>query len=270
MEKVALVTGVSSGIGRATAQGLVAAGFRVFGTVRGTIDPIERVELVRMDVRDDASVAAGVAEVIARAGRIDVVINNAGGTILGAVEETGVDQAQALFDVNFFGAVRVTNAALPHMRAQKSGRIIFVSSLVGFLPAPFMGFYAATKHAVEGLAESLDHEVRTLGIRTLLVEPAFIRTDIDKNSAEAKKKIGDYAEMRERTASGINASVQKGDDPETVARVLVKASTVENPKLRWRAGKGAGLLAVLRALLPAGMFDRSLRKEFKLDAPSTR
>src|SRR5438552_3130172 len=145
---VALVTGVSSGIGRATAAELARRGFRVFGTVRAVgADAPEGVELVIMDVCDESSIARAVEEVLARAGRIDALVNNAGISIVGAVEETHIDQAQALFDVNFFGAVRVTRAVLPTMRAQRRGRVVFVSSVAGFLPTPFMGFYGASKHA---------------------------------------------------------------------------------------------------------------------------
>jgi NAD(P)-dependent dehydrogenase (short-subunit alcohol dehydrogenase family) len=266
MATVALVTGASSGIGRASAAALAAAGLRVFGSVRSDdVSLPPGVEPVRMEIRDDASVAAAVADVVARAGRIDLLVNNAGGTVVGAVEETGVREAQALFDVNFFGAARVTQAVLPIMRAQKSGRIVFVSSVVGFLPAPFMGFYAASKHALEGLAESLDHEVRTLGIRSILVEPGFTRTRIDQNTVTAQTRIGDYASTRARVAEGINKSVQAGDDPETVARVVVQAATAAQPRLRYAVGKNARTLQTLRAWLPARLFDRSFRKEFKLD-----
>src|SRR5437588_7395048 len=179
---VALVTGVSSGIGNATARTLIGRGYRVFGTARSESSPMPaRVERVLLDVRDGASIEAGVREVLTKAGRIDLLVNNAGGGMVGAIEETSLEQAQRLFDVNFFGAVRMTQAVLPAMRAQRSGRIVFISSIVGFLPAPFMGFYAASKHALEGLAESLDHETRTLGIRAALVEPGFMRTNIGEN-----------------------------------------------------------------------------------------
>src|SRR5207248_9420552 len=136
-------------------------------------------------VRDPASIDAGVREVLEKAGRIDLLVNNAGGSVMGAIEETSLEQARDLFEVNFFGAARLTQAVLPAMRAQKSGRIVFISSVFGFLPAPFMGFYAASKHALEGLAESLDHEVRTLGIRAALVEPGFMRTSLETNGIVA-------------------------------------------------------------------------------------
>jgi NAD(P)-dependent dehydrogenase (short-subunit alcohol dehydrogenase family) len=265
-QKVAVVTGISSGIGRATAGELALRGFRVFGTVRsvGSAEP-DGIERVVLDVRDEASIERAVAEVLARAGRIDALVNNAGGTIVGAIEETETRQAQELFDVNFFGAVRMTRAVLPIMRRQRSGRIVFVSSVLGFLPAPFMGFYAASKHALEGYAESLDHEIRSFGIRALLVEPGFMKTRIDENAPRVASSIEDYAAARQRVAAGIQLSVEKGDDPLIVAKTVSEAATVENPRLRYQVGKGAGLLATLRSVMPAKLFDRSFRREFHLD-----
>jgi NAD(P)-dependent dehydrogenase (short-subunit alcohol dehydrogenase family) len=265
--KVALVTGVSSGIGNATAGELARRGFRVFGTVRSqATTPPAGVEPVVLDVRNEASVEQAVADLLARAGRIDVLVNNAGGSIVGAIEETDLGQAQELFDVNFFGAVRMTRAVLPTLRRQRSGRIVLVSSVVGFLPAPFMGFYAASKHALEGYGESLDHEVRSLGIRVVLVEPGFMKTRIDANASRASHRVGDYDAARQRVAAGIQASVEKGDDPSLVAKAIAEAVTIPRPRLRYQVGKGAGLLATLRGIMPAAMFDRSLRKEFHLDA----
>jgi NAD(P)-dependent dehydrogenase (short-subunit alcohol dehydrogenase family) len=266
-QRVVLVTGVSSGIGRAIAETLARRDFRVFGTLRSQAHPPPSgVEPVVLDVRDEASVRAAVDDVVARAGRIDAVVNNAGGTLLGAIEETDLAQAQALFDVNFFGAVRVTRAALPHMRAQGRGRVLFVSSVVGFLPAPFMGFYAASKHALEGYAESLDHEVRTLGVRVSLIEPGFVRTQIDRNSVVAGHPVGAYTAMRERVTTGINAQVQAAEDPSVVAAVVLRALTDRAPRLRYRAGRGAALLAALRSFMPPRAFDRALRKQFHMDA----
>jgi NAD(P)-dependent dehydrogenase (short-subunit alcohol dehydrogenase family) len=266
-QAVAVVTGVSSGIGEATAQRLAREGYRVFGTVRSADTPVPvGVERVVLDVRDEASIAAGIAFVLERAGRIDALVNNAGTSVVGAIEETDTAQAQALFDVNFFGAVRVTQAVLPTMRARRSGRIVFVSSVVGFLPAPFMGFYAASKHALEGYSESLDHEVRALGIRSLLVEPGFMKTKLDKNASVANRAIADYAAARERVGAGINESVAQGDDPAMVADAIAVALRSPRPKLRYPVGKGASALATMRSLIPAAMFDRSFRKRFRVDA----
>ncbi len=270
--KVALVTGASSGIGRATAALLAEHGFTVFGTSRdpARAAPAEGVELIALDVRDGASVHAAVAEVLARAGRIDVVVNNAGYTVLGAVEETTTEQARALFDTNFFGAVRVAAAVLPTMRAQGSGRIINMSSVVGFVPAPYMGFYSASKHALEGWAESLDHEVRTLGVRVLLIEPGFTHTGIDQNAEAARSPLAAYQAQRRTVVGAISAGVAAAVSPEVVAETVLRAATARSPRLRWRPDRPAKVLGVLRSLVPAALFDASLRKRFRLDAAPAR
>src|SRR3954470_13859369 len=263
---VAVVTGVSSGIGNATARALVARGYRVFGTTRSEASIVpEKVERVLLDVRDGESIERGVDEVLAKADHIDLLVNNAGGSLNGAFEETRLGQARYLFELNFFGAVRMTQAVLPAMRARKSGRIVFVSSVLGFLPAPFMGFYAASKHALEGLAESLDHETRALGIRIALVEPGWTRTGIDSNGTPAARRVDDYGAARDRAREMVRASVSAGDDPSLVAQTVLEAATAKKPRLRYPAGKRAGLLARLRRYLPAGVFDSAIRKQFRLD-----
>lgn len=183
---VALVTGASSGIGKETALALVAAGFNVVGTSRDTsrVTPLDGVTFLDLDVASDASVAAAVQEVSERFGRIDVLVNNAGVGSIGAAEETSVAQAQAVFDTNVFGVMRMVNEVLPHMRAQRRGRIINISSVLGFLPQPYMAAYAASKHAIEGYTESLDHEIRDHGVRALIVEPAYTRTGFEANSVK--------------------------------------------------------------------------------------
>ena len=189
--KVVVVTGVSSGIGRATAIKFAQMGCRVFGTVRNIekAQSIEGVELIEMDVRDETAVQNGIQTIIAQASRIDVVINSAGVTLLGATEETSIAEAQSLFDTNVFGILRVVKAVLPYMREQGSGRIVNISSVLGFLPAPYMGLYSASKHAVEGLSETLDHEVRKFGIRVSLVEPSFTKTNMDINAPQTTSTI---------------------------------------------------------------------------------
>jgi NAD(P)-dependent dehydrogenase (short-subunit alcohol dehydrogenase family) len=183
---VALVTGASSGIGKETALALVAPGFHVVGTSRDTsrVTPLDGVTFLDLDVAGDAAVTAAVQEVSERFGRIDVLVNNAGAGSMGAAEETSVEQAQAVFDTNVFGVMRMVNEVLPHMRAQRRGRIINISSVLGFLPQPYMAAYAASKHAIEGYTESLDHEIRDHGVRALIVEPAYTRTGFEANSAK--------------------------------------------------------------------------------------
>src|SRR5205085_8922681 len=181
--RVALVTGASSGIGEAAARALVGAGFTVYGTSRRATPGEKRGEVVflPLDVTDDESVANAVREVLDRSGRIDVLVNNAGLGVAGAAEESSVEQAHALFETNLFGSIRMMRAVLPHMREQRSGRIINVSSVVGLIPVPYMALYASSKHALEGYSESVDHEVREHGVRVLLVEPGFTKTSFDAN-----------------------------------------------------------------------------------------
>lgn len=263
--KVVLVTGVSSGIGRAVAQLFVEQGCQVFGTVRRatTLDLLPGVELVEMDVRDDASVQRAIETVIVQAKRIDVLVNNAGGSLVGSVEETSIAEAQSLFDTNVWGALRTTQAVLPHMREQRSGRIVNISSVLGFLPAPFMGLYSASKHAIEGMSETLDHEVRKFGVRVVLVEPSFTRTNLDLNAPQATDKIPAYDKDRDAVTRAIINSVQGAPGPDGVAATIVEAA-LGAWKMR-RTPKGeASLLRKLRRFMPAGPVDSSLRKTFGL------
>src|SRR5260370_25705747 len=142
--------------------------------------------MLRLDVTSDDSVAAVVREVMRLSGRIDLLVNNAGFSVAPAgAEESSIEQARSIFDTNFFWTVRMTRAVVPHMRRQGGGRIINIGSVLGFLPAPYMALYAATKHALEGYSESLDHELRTRGIRVSVVEPAYTQTQFDTNCVEA-------------------------------------------------------------------------------------
>ena len=188
--QVALVTGASSGIGYATAKALQSAGYRVFGTSRrAAAQRSDGVTMMTCDVTDDTSVAKMVADVLAEAGRIDLLVNNAGMGLFGGAEESSTSQAHALFDVNVFGLFRVTNAVLPTMRRQRQGKIVNLSSVQGFIPAPYFALYSSTKHAVEGYSESLDHELRPFGIRVVLVEPAYTRTSFEENLAKPDQRL---------------------------------------------------------------------------------
>ena len=268
-KRVVLITGASSGIGRATAELMAARGHEVFGGVRApaATRPLAGVELVPLDVRDEASVKACVDEVRRRAGRIDVLINNAGVNLVGAVEETSISQAQALFDTNVIGVLRMIWAVLPDMRRQGAGLIINVSSILGLIPAPFMGVYASTKHAVEGLSESLDHEVRAFGIRVVLIEPHYTRTNLDASAAQAEGRIDAYASQRQRTAAVVTRETNTGLEPKRVAEEVLRA--IEGPYRMRRPVGRATLLSWLRRLLPVRLFEPSLRKAYGLD-PSNK
>ncbi|MFD8765014.1 oxidoreductase [Streptomyces mirabilis] len=263
---VALVTGASSGIGKETALALVAAGFNVVGTSRDTsrVTPLNGVTFLGLDVASDASVSAAVQEVSERFGRIDVLVNNAGVGSMGAAEETSVEQAQGVFDTNVFGVMRMVNEVLPHMRAQRRGRIINISSVLGFLPQPYMAVYAASKHAIEGYSESLDHEVRDHGIRALIVEPAYTRTGFEANSAKPDTPLHAYAKQRLTVDRVMAEAIRDGDAPAVVAKAIVAAATDAKPKLRYTAGPLAGRARILRRVAPAQVFDKQIRKMNKL------
>src|SRR5213596_2799210 len=264
--KTTLVTGVTSGIGREIAQLLAERGARVFGTVRNpqTANPIRGVEIVRMEVTDDASVNEAIQSVERKAGPVQFLVNNAGYSFMGALEETSIEEARQQFETNLFGVLRVTNSVLPGMRQQGYGRIVNISSVLGFLPAPYMGIYAASKHAVEGYTETLDHEVRRFGVRALLVEPAQTKTNIRGNSKFAKVALDVYADERKRLTDVVQQSIEHGDDPRIVAEAVYQALTAKSPRLRYPVGKGI-VFSLMRRFVPAGMFDKSFRKQFQLD-----
>jgi NAD(P)-dependent dehydrogenase (short-subunit alcohol dehydrogenase family) len=224
------------------------------------------VTFIELDVTSDSSASTATGLVIERFGRLDVLVNNAGTGASGAAEESSVAQAQRIFDVNFFGTVRMTRAALPYMRAQGRGRIVNISSVLGLIPAPYMAIYAATKHAIEGYSESVDHEVREHGVRVLLVEPAYTRTALDTNAVRPDAPLPIYAEQRQRFDSVVAAAMERGDDPAIVARSIVAAATDPRPKLRYAAGSTARRVSVLRRFVPAWAFDRQIRKLNRLPA----
>ncbi|MDR6953856.1 NAD(P)-dependent dehydrogenase (short-subunit alcohol dehydrogenase family) [Ancylobacter sp. 3268] len=263
--KIVLITGVSSGIGRATALKFAEAGCRVYGTVRNLTkaQALPGVTLVEMDVRDETSIDRGIQTIIAQDKRIDVLVNSAGVTLLGATEETSIDEAQTLFDTNLFGLLRMIKAVLPHMREARSGRIVNVSSVLGFLPAPYMALYAASKHAVEGLSESLDHEVRQFGIRVALVEPSFTKTNLDLNAPQAASIIIAYGKERDIVSRAVQKNVQKAPEPDAVAATIVRAA-LGRWKMRHTPKGEASLLSKLRRFMPAGPVEKGLRKTFGL------
>lgn len=267
--KIALVTGASSGIGEATAQRLATAGYKVYGTSRRGAQAAKRsFEMLTLDVTSDESVAAAVGEVIRRDGRIDLLVNNAGfGVAPAAAEESSIEQARSIFETNFFGLIRMTRAVLPQMRRQGSGRIINIGSVLGFLPMPYGALYAATKHAVEGYSESLDHELRTRGIRVSVIEPAYTKTPFDANFMEPDVKLDEYREAREGVSRRVNEVMASAESPDVVAATVLKAANATHPKIRYTAGKLANRLRFLRRFGPAGLVDAGIRKDLRLDAP---
>ncbi|WP_026191207.1 oxidoreductase [Methylosinus sp. LW4] len=264
---VALVTGATSGIGRATAVELQKAGYRVFGTGRkATSVGSDSITMLSCDVTDDVSVTKLVEDVMAVAGRIDLLVNNAGIGLMGGTEESSIAQAQRLFDVNVFGVLRVTNQVLPIMRKQKAGRIVNISSALGLIPAPFLALYGATKHALEGYSESLDHEVRSQGIRAVLVEPAYTKTSFEDNLTQPDRLNDVYDDGRAAIAVSMRKAMESGDDPEVVAKTVLQAALASKPKHRYAAGKIARQVSFLRRFVPESAFDKSLRKQNGLPA----
>lgn len=262
---IALVTGASSGIGLATAQALRRDGYRVFGTSRKPMpDTADGITMLICDVIDDASVQSVIDEVLGRAGRIDLLVNNAGLGLFGGAEESSVAQVQALFDVNLFGVIRVTNAVLPSMRRRGKGRIINIGSILGLIPAPYAAHYSAVKHAIEGYSESLDHEVRAFNIRVSVIEPAFVRTVFDQNGIKPDSLLNEYDRARADFDALLRDVMPKADLPDVVAGVIVKAATDARPRRRYTAGKTAQQISILRRFAPAEIFDKSLRKQLRL------
>ncbi len=265
--KIALVTGASSGIGEATAVRLALAGYKVYGTSRRSAAADERsFEMLCLDVTSDASVDAVVKELVRREGRIDLLVNNAGFSLAPAgAEESSIEQAQSIFDTNFFGIVRMTRTVIPYMR-HGGGRIVNIGSVLGFLPAPFWALYAATKHAVAGYSESLDHELRTQGIRVSVIEPAHTRTQFDAHLIEADSTLDEYRDIRAAVGRRVRELLQTGDEPGVVADAVLKAALAAHPKLRYPAGGRASRLRFLRRFAPAAALDAGIRRAFRLDA----
>jgi len=269
--KVALVTGASSGIGQATAELLAKAGYTVYGTSRRGADSSGRsFEMLTLDVTSDESVNRAVQLVMRREGRIDLLVNNAGfGVAPAGAEESSIGQAQSIFDTNFFGVVRMTRAVLPHMRQQGAGRIVNIGSVLGLLPMPYGALYAATKHAIEGYSESLDHELRTRGIRVSVIEPAYTNTPFDANFLQPDAKVDAYNEARAAVSQRVKEVMAAADQPGIVAQVVLKAAGAASPRLRYAAGGLAGRLTWLRRFAPAGLLDAGIRRDLRLDAVPT-
>lgn len=262
-KRVALVTGASSGIGESAARQLMTAGFTVYGTSRrGGAGARREFHLLALDVTDGASVQSAVAELERREGRIDLLVNNAGIGITGAAEESSIEQVRALFETNFHGVVRVTNAVLPLMRRQGSGRILNVGSGLGFIPSPFSAYYSATKHALEGYSESLDHEVRGFGVRVSVIEPGATKTSFESSTAAADRPLAAYDALRASYLLAYERAMAEADTPDSVAQTVVHAALTAKPLLRYPSGKSARQGAFARRFLPRSLFDKVLHKQF--------
>jgi NAD(P)-dependent dehydrogenase (short-subunit alcohol dehydrogenase family) len=264
-----LVTGASSGIGRATASALAAGGYRVFGTrrrARPDADP--KVEWISMDVRDEASVEAGVARVLEAAGRIDAAVCSAGFGVFGSVEDVSIETAQRQLDTNFFGVLRVLRAVLPGMRAAAAAggdaRVVLVGSLAGRAPIPFQAHYSASKAAVDALALALRSELRPFGVKVSLVEPGDIDTPFNEAMEWGEASESAYAAQLARCERVIRESLPKAPKPAVVVRAIEKALRAKHPRVRYAVGADSLLVPLGRRLLPDWLSLALIRDHFDL------
>ena len=266
--KVILVTGASSGIGRACAMALARQGHCVYGTSRLPRSADSDFTMLPMDVTDATTVQAAVQTLLEREGHIDVVVNNAGIGYGGAVEDTAIEEAQATFETNFFGALRVCHAVLPAMRAQGSGTIINISSIGGMISLPFQGLYSASKYALEAMSEALRMEVKRFGIHVVLVEPGDTSTQFTANrrSARGAEENPVYREVYRGTLARIEADERNGAAPETIARTVLRIVASPRPKVRYIVGPFYQELAVLvKRLIPSGLFERIIMMTYGIN-----
>ena len=265
MDRVALVTGASAGIGEATARALLSEGYKVFAGARR----LERMsaiaalgaKLLHLDLTDDASIVAAVETIKADAGRLDVLVNNAGYGSYGALEDVPLAEARRQFDVNVFGLARLSQLTLPTMRAQKSGKIVNISSIGGKIWEPLGGWYHATKFAVEGLSDCLRVEVERFGIDVIVVEPGAIRTEWAGIAADGLRRVsgkGAYATYADNHARMLDSTENSRlpSPPDVVAKTIVRAVSSRRPRTRYATGGGARTILFLKAILPDRLFDR--------------
>lgn len=273
-ERVILITGCSSGIGRATAIEAAARGHRVFATARNPeslrdLESPERIRVLALDVTDAASIRDAVASVLAEAGHVDALVNNAGYGQYGAVEDVTAGEWRRQFDVNLFGAIEAARAVLPAMREKRRGTIVNVSSVAGKIAIPFAAPYCASKHALEAFSDALRVEVAPFGIRVAVIEAGPIETRFgDRARASVARMLaspGPYSLFYRNAERAMDTDFQAGKlPPEAVARVIVEAIEAANPKTRYRITRLARALILLRRFLPDRFFDRRMKKVLKL------
>jgi short-subunit dehydrogenase len=270
-KKVALVTGASSGIGEAAARQLHQAGFVVYGAARRTDRmnglAASGVRTLSLDVTSETSVSNAVAEIIAAEDRIDVLVNNAGYGSYGALEDVPTEEARAQIEVNVFGLARLTQLVLPHMRAQRSGTIVNISSMGGRFATPMGAWYHASKYAVEGLSDALRLELKRFGIDVVLIEPGSIQTDwgaIAAGKLRATSSHGPYGEQADAMARSLERSSQPGtrmtSPAAVIGKTVARAATARRPRTRYRVGFGARPLILLSRLLPDRTFDALVKR----------
>jgi NAD(P)-dependent dehydrogenase (short-subunit alcohol dehydrogenase family) len=279
VQNVALVTGSSSGIGFETSLMLARNGIYAYASMRDLkkskdITQIANKEelplqVIQLDVIDDTSVKDAVDKVVEENKRIDVLVNNAGYGLLGALEDLSIEEIEAQFETNFFGVVRVTQQVLPIMRKQNNGIIVNVSSVGGRIGLPGLSAYHATKFALEGLSESMSYELEPFGIRVVLIEPGVIRTNIMNSSVLAKKALDpnlpyfSLAQQLERSFKSAMENTSASSPPEEVAKVVLQAVTSKSPKLRYAVGNDAASLIQAKATMSDTEFGGLIKQQFQ-------
>jgi NAD(P)-dependent dehydrogenase (short-subunit alcohol dehydrogenase family) len=267
--KVALVTGGSSGIGEATALKLNELGYTTYAAARR----VERMDQLRssgirpiaMDVTDDDSMQSGIKHIVEEQERIDVLVNNAGYGSYGALEDVPISEARRQFDVNVFGAARLVQLVLPHMRQQRSGTIVNITSMGGKIYTPLGGWYHATKFALEALSDCLRMEVKPFGIDVVVIEPGGIKTEWGGIAAENLREVsgaGAYSEQARAMADSLSPANgrTRQSPPSLIADTIAKAVTARRPKTRYAVGFGAKPMIFMHAVLPDRGFDALMRR----------
>jgi NAD(P)-dependent dehydrogenase (short-subunit alcohol dehydrogenase family) len=275
---VAVVTGSSSGIGLAASLALAKNGYVTYATMRNLAkqDSIQSVaekehlpvRTVQLDVTDENSVKNAIQSILSESGRIDLLVNNAGYGMTGAFEDIGMDEIKSLYETNVFGVIRVTQAVLPIMRKQGSGRIINISSGAGRIGYPGGSAYVSSKFALEGLSESMAFEVEQFGIKTVLVEPGFIRTNFAENIVTAKKAQdpnSPYSQMmmQMKSSSHRRRMIENAPDADLVASVIVEAATAKEPNLRYLAGKDVQQMVAAKKSMSDEEFQNMIRQSVR-------
>ncbi len=257
MNKVAIVTGASSGIGLATAKALALSGCTVYSLNRRDMQDCE-IKYIKTDITDESSVTAAIKEIVAQEGKIDILVNNAGSGISGAVEFTETEDAKKLFDVNFFGTVRVSKAVIPHMRRQGSGKIINISSVAAITPIPFQTYYSAAKSAILSYSFALANELKPFGITVTAILPGDIKTGF--TAAREKSELGDdvYSGRISRSVSRMEKDEIGGMSADKAGKYIARVALCKSKKPVKIVGFGYKAITVLATILPKRLLNRLL------------
>lgn len=271
MDKVAIVTGSSSGIGFETALALAREGYHTYATMRDVKKSNKildiatkenlKIEVLELDVNNENTIKKAVEKILNEKKRIDVLVNNAGYFLVGCLEDLSIEDLKEQFETNFFGVVRTIQAVLPTMRNQKSGTIVNISSVAGRIGFPVTPAYISSKFAVEGLSESMRYELSPFGIRTIIIEPGVIKTNIFTNLKNSTKSDSVYKDMTEKVMNGLTMMSEMGTPPQEVAKTIIKAVSSENPLPRYPVGNDAMMFLEAKKAKTDIEFENYIKKE---------